>query len=173
MGAALGIEFPEEYERRLRLLAEARIAVWDLVASCERKGSLDVDIRDAILNPIREFIIERPQLERIALNGGRAAALFSSLAPEIRPKAFPLGQIVDWRLDRPVEPDSKAIAEAFSPSGKIGRTVFVARLPSTSPVPTAAFRKASDKIALWSAFVGPAKTEVQSLERALEPIPSS
>lgn len=51
-----------------------------MVQSCERKGSLDKDIRNAIPNQIREFSESHPTLRRIVLaNGGSSAKLFRKL----------------------------------------------------------------------------------------------
>jgi G:T/U-mismatch repair DNA glycosylase len=43
------------YKEQLELLVSKGFALWDIIANCERKGSLDVDIRNEEPNCIREF----------------------------------------------------------------------------------------------------------------------
>lgn len=45
------IDYPQQLER----LVSRGFAIWDIVAECEREGSLDNDIKGEIPNPIREF----------------------------------------------------------------------------------------------------------------------
>ena len=63
------------YERRLELLAEHRIGLWDVIGSAERRGSLDQSIRNANHNRIEQLLHEYPALEAIAFNGGKSATV--------------------------------------------------------------------------------------------------
>jgi len=75
-GALIAHDLPAmAYEARLAALTEARIALWDMVASGERKGSLDGAIRVAALNDLTGLIGSLPHLQAIAFNGAKAAAL--------------------------------------------------------------------------------------------------
>jgi TDG/mug DNA glycosylase family protein len=134
LGRLLGFEPSAPYAERLAYLERAGIALWDMIASCEREGSLDRDIRGETPNPLAEYIVSSPGIGRLALNGGKAAASFVvHVAPELR---LSIGETGSW-------------APAFAPE----RRIRIARLPSTSPVPTRDFRSASDKIRLWSDFI--------------------
>lgn len=66
------------YPRRLQRLCEARIALWDVVASAVRPGSLDSNIRRASVevNDFGAFLAAHRQIERICFNGRTAAELF-------------------------------------------------------------------------------------------------
>jgi N-glycosylase/DNA lyase len=44
-----------DYPRQLERVVSRGFALWDIVAECERAGSLDADIRGEVVNPIREF----------------------------------------------------------------------------------------------------------------------
>ena len=44
-----------DYSRQLETLTSRGFAVWDIVAECEREGSLDADIEKEVPNPIREW----------------------------------------------------------------------------------------------------------------------
>lgn len=63
------------YEQRIERLAELRIALWDVIASAARRGSLDQAIRSAAHNPLAECIDAHPRLEAVAFNGSTAAAI--------------------------------------------------------------------------------------------------
>lgn len=59
-------------ERQVRLRAH-RIAVWDVIAHCEREGSLDSAIRGEIANDLAGQLARWTDLRAIAFNGGKAA----------------------------------------------------------------------------------------------------
>ena len=71
-----GCEPPSEYEERLRMLLHHHIALWDSIASCEREGSLDSAIREAVPNDFTALLARYPQLHTFCLNGGKSAATF-------------------------------------------------------------------------------------------------
>ena len=65
------------YEEQMATLLTNGFCMWDVVHSCERKGSLDQNIRNEVVNPIHEFCDEHPSIRRIVLaNGSSTAALF-------------------------------------------------------------------------------------------------
>ena len=66
------------YSQRLQRLIEARIALWDVVASAVRPGSLDSRIRRStvVANDFETFFREHPRIVRVCFNGRTAADLF-------------------------------------------------------------------------------------------------
>jgi hypoxanthine-DNA glycosylase len=58
------------YEIRSNWLLDRGLGVWDVYASCEREGSLDSAIRNAVPNDIAALHL--PQLQAIAHNGGES-----------------------------------------------------------------------------------------------------
>nr|WP_315495948.1 DNA-deoxyinosine glycosylase [uncultured Rhodoferax sp.] len=58
------------YEYRSTWLLERGLGVWDVYASCEREGSLDTAIRNAVPNDIAA--LQLPQLQAIVHNGGES-----------------------------------------------------------------------------------------------------
>ncbi len=78
MGELYGTIRDLPYSERLEKLHEAGVALWDVLESCERKGSLDSDIIPAsiVVNDIQSLIQQLPHLELIATNGGTASQLF-------------------------------------------------------------------------------------------------
>src|SRR5262245_3866000 len=60
------------YPRRLRPLKAHRIGLWDVIAACERQGSLDAAIRRARANEFAALRDRCPRLERVCFNGKTA-----------------------------------------------------------------------------------------------------
>lgn len=75
-GASRGLP----YEQRLERLRDSGIAVWDVLYSAEREGSLDSAIQHAIPNDLAGLLEDCPKIELIALNGLYAAATFKRYA---------------------------------------------------------------------------------------------
>lgn len=74
VGEAVGRPLKDmEYPARIAAVQAAGIAIWDVFASCERAGSLDSAIRDALPNPLAELEKSAPALRRICFNGRMAA----------------------------------------------------------------------------------------------------
>ena len=65
-------EFSSDYHTRLQLLKKHRIALWDVIESCERKGSKDTDIKPEIDNDIQELINSHPNIKIIFCNGQKS-----------------------------------------------------------------------------------------------------
>lgn len=65
-------EFSEDYETRINLLQENHIALWDVIESCERKGSRDTEIKDEIDNNIPKLIENHPNIQTIFCNGQKS-----------------------------------------------------------------------------------------------------
>lgn len=71
------------YIEKQQFCTRNKIAVWDVLASCERQGSLDSAIKKEQVNPLESFLRERPSIELIGLNGRKAEALFLRNFPEL------------------------------------------------------------------------------------------
>ena len=74
------------YARRCRALRGAGIGLWDVLAACERSGSLDqaIDRSSAVLNDLQTWLAS-PQLRVLALNGQLAGSLFRTRTnPELQ-----------------------------------------------------------------------------------------
>jgi hypoxanthine-DNA glycosylase len=76
IGAAIGRELePLDYEARLAALLDAGVGLWDTVASAERPGSLDADIRLHAASDLAGLAASLPELRAIAFNGATAARI--------------------------------------------------------------------------------------------------
>ncbi|WP_419870440.1 DNA-deoxyinosine glycosylase [Chryseobacterium sp. CT-SW4] len=68
----LNEEFTDTYSERIEILKKHHIALWDVIDSCERKGSLDSEIRNEEANRIAELLEEYPHIKAIFCNGGKS-----------------------------------------------------------------------------------------------------
>jgi len=92
MGDLLGFDSDDNYQLRKLRLIEKGIALWDVISSCERKGSLDKDIKNAEYNDIVGFIEAHSTIKTVVLNGGKARNIyvkqFKPFLPDIDVFAF-------------------------------------------------------------------------------------
>jgi double-stranded uracil-DNA glycosylase len=69
------------YEQRLQRLLSHGIGLWDVIATCEREGSLDTAIRRAEANEFAMLKHQCPQLDKVCFNGktsGRFEPVFAA-----------------------------------------------------------------------------------------------
>jgi hypoxanthine-DNA glycosylase len=90
MGELVGAGPELPYLRRLEVLVEHRIALWDVCAAAERAGALDAAIRRASVAPndFAVFLREHPSIELICFNGQTAASLYRRLVEPQLPAEF-------------------------------------------------------------------------------------
>ncbi len=65
-------DFTDDYEKRMNVLKKSHIALWDVIDSCERKGSLDSEIKNEEANQIEELLEQYPNIIAIFCNGGKS-----------------------------------------------------------------------------------------------------
>jgi hypoxanthine-DNA glycosylase len=74
------------YEERIELLKSRRIAVWDVLHSCIREGSLDSNIQSdmQVANDFAGFFRKHRQITHVFFNGAMANACFKRhVLPEL------------------------------------------------------------------------------------------
>ncbi|WP_434514907.1 DNA-deoxyinosine glycosylase [Dechloromonas sp. ARDL1] len=78
MGDLLGAGPSLSYRERLDRISAAGIALWDVIADCERNGSLDADIVGASVhvNDFAWFFAAYPGVRRVYFNGAAAETHF-------------------------------------------------------------------------------------------------
>ena len=78
MGGVYNIAPDATYGERVRALQMAKVAVWDVLQSCERPGSLDSSIRrdSEVVNDFAAFFAQHPRVTQVYFNGGAAEASF-------------------------------------------------------------------------------------------------
>ena len=75
LAALYGEAVPESMEDKKRFLLRQRIAVWDVIASCEIAGSSDSSIGDVVPNDVAG-LLRKSHITRVFVNGGKAAQLY-------------------------------------------------------------------------------------------------
>lgn len=121
--SVLGIgQPPDEYPSKLVMLQRGGIALWDVIASCTREGSLDTMIRDEVPNNIPGILSEAGafgsrmyNLSAVFFNGQKAAQSYkrsfgfsilddAGLAYDILPSSSPANtvgfarKLVKWQV---------------------------------------------------------------------------
>jgi hypoxanthine-DNA glycosylase len=80
IGAVIGCDLVAlAYPDRLVALKSARVALWDVVQTAERKGSLDADIRGHQPNALAALAASLPALRAVGFNGTTSWKLGSPL----------------------------------------------------------------------------------------------
>lgn len=74
----LAVDREASYPERIAALKSARIALWDVLQSCLREGSLDANIQAErqYANDFPAFFRQHKNIKRVFFNGGKAEACF-------------------------------------------------------------------------------------------------
>lgn len=75
LAALFAEELPTTVEEKTDFVLRHRIALWDVIASCEITGSSDSSIRNVVPSDITP-ILRETQISAIFTNGGKASALY-------------------------------------------------------------------------------------------------
>lgn len=67
---------PECYKNKVDFLLQNRIGLWDVVQNCERKGSLDIAIKNQEINDFDTFLNGHPKITTLLFNGKTAYQFF-------------------------------------------------------------------------------------------------
>lgn len=73
------------YEERIQTLLDNNFALWDVIKTCSRKGSLDSAIENEKPNNIKSLLKKYPNIKTIYLNGNKAYSAFKKHFPELLP----------------------------------------------------------------------------------------
>ena len=123
IGELLAVDPAAPYRQRTQALTRSGIALWDVLQSCTRQGSLDSAIDDATLvaNDFAAFFRRHPRIAKVCFNGAKAEACFR-------------------RHVMPVMP----VMPGLSATGRVNHTVVP--VPSSLSTPTSS---ASPRLANW------------------------
>lgn len=77
----LGCESLQDYPSKIQTLINAHIALWDVMQSCYRPGSLDaaIDKKSIVPNDFNRFLAEHSQITHVFFNGAAAEQAFRRL----------------------------------------------------------------------------------------------
>jgi len=77
-----------DYDARLAALHGARIGLWDVIRTAERRSSSDSEIREVEAQDLATLVATLPALRVIAFNGGKAAAIGRRQLPALEDVAL-------------------------------------------------------------------------------------
>ena len=90
LSTLLSFPLPETTEEKRRLLLSSGIALWDVVQSCDIRGSSDSSIRNVVPTDLR-VILDSASIQHIYANGKTAAAPYQKYQlPQIGMEITPL-----------------------------------------------------------------------------------
>ena len=71
-------EFSDKYTDRVQVLKKNQLALWDVLKSCQRSGSLDSNIvsNSSVVNDFSEFLKTHNKISKICFNGQKASQIF-------------------------------------------------------------------------------------------------
>ena len=75
LAALFGGDVPSTVEEKRAFLLANRIALWDVIASCDIVGSDDSSIKNALPNDVKS-LVAKTRIERVFTNGGTAHRLY-------------------------------------------------------------------------------------------------
>lgn len=107
MAAVGNCSVPQGIEEKKKMLLEHRVAVWDVIASCQIEGSSDSSIQDVVPNDI-SVILKQAPVEKIFTNGATAWKMYNRyIKPVVGREAIKLPSTspanAAWSLERLVE----------------------------------------------------------------------
>lgn len=65
-------DFTEDYLAKTEIIRKNNIALWDVIDTCEREGSLDTKIRNEEHNDITKMLRDHPAIRAIFCNGQKS-----------------------------------------------------------------------------------------------------
>ncbi len=85
-----GEALPLSYVERTTLLQQNQVALWDVMRSCERPGSLDSAIDGSSIEPnnFEQFFIEHSNINALFFNGGKAEEIYRKQVLPHLPEPF-------------------------------------------------------------------------------------
>lgn len=75
-------DFTADYAEKIELLKKNKIAVWDVIDSCERKGSLDTEIKNEAHHDILQLLRDFPCIKVIFCNGQKSFKTLRKIIPD-------------------------------------------------------------------------------------------
>jgi hypoxanthine-DNA glycosylase len=78
MAQLLQINADASYDEKIKVLSSSQIALWDVLKSCRRSGSLDsmIETDTQTINDFESFFSTHRKITHVFFNGGKAEACF-------------------------------------------------------------------------------------------------
>ncbi len=78
------------YQDKIECLKSRHIALWDVIQSCEREGSLDSNIKGSVCNDIEGLLKQYPSIKCILCNGKKSHTLYQKHFSHLQVKVISL-----------------------------------------------------------------------------------
>jgi len=113
MSAITGVSADQPYTSRVEALLDEDIAVWDVMHSCKRQGSLDASIESAsiVTNDFDSFFASHKHIAQVLFNGAKAET-------EYRRRVLPLLDVGDRLINYQRLPSTSPAMASLSPQQK-------------------------------------------------------
>ncbi len=108
-----GCEVPRDVEGKKKFLLGHRIALWDVVASCDIEGSSDASIQNIVLSDLPRVLHAAP-IGTILCNGSKAYSLLTEHFPQYAPMAVRLPSTSPANPRFSVQPWQNSLSEKNS-----------------------------------------------------------
>ncbi|MCL2694497.1 MAG: DNA-deoxyinosine glycosylase [Oscillospiraceae bacterium] len=104
LSACFGKSLPQTVEEKTQLLLTHKIALWDVLESCEITGSDDSTIREPIYNDVAG-LINKTRIEKVLCNGTKAYKLYLGLGLSLPAACMPSTSPANaaWSLEKLIE----------------------------------------------------------------------
>ena len=111
LALALGAPNPVTREEKIRLILSHRLALWDVLESCEITGASDASIQNPIANDI-PALIQKTNVHRVLCTGATSAKLYARLV-------FPHTSIPAETLPSPSAANARMSLEALAAAYRV------------------------------------------------------
>lgn len=116
VAACEGCEVPQSIDEKRRMLLDHGIALWDVIAECDIKGSSDASIKNVVATRV-ERVLEEAPIEAVICNGACAGRLYhkyleyrAGIPAQVLPSTSPANAA--WSLERLCERWGEALEGA-------------------------------------------------------------
>lgn len=110
--SVLNEPFTTDYAARVDLLTRHKIALWDVIRFCEKKGSTDATIANQVANDFESFYASHPNIKHVIFTSNKAAAYYNEYIGKKPERTYYLlpspnkanawlsltGKIKEWKL---------------------------------------------------------------------------
>ncbi len=70
------LSIPEHFQEKIKFLQSNKIGLWDVLENCERRGSLDIHIKNVKVNDFETLLEKYPNINTIIFNGKESHRYF-------------------------------------------------------------------------------------------------
>ena len=88
LASVYGEDTPKTIDEKRAFLKRHSIALWDVVKSCDRKNSLDSNLKNIVPNDIKDLLKEYPNIKKIYFTSKTAQKVYEKFFKDINKPYF-------------------------------------------------------------------------------------